>query len=365
MACGLLLVALAAADLVQAHRHFNPTLPRDRYYPVTASLDWLREQASETRLAPVDTAADLIQGHVWGMYGLSTVTGFDFHGDTGYQHYMRLAQEPTGVGEATRPATWSYVGLNKETLDLRMLGVLGVRYIVAAPVDVTPRAGGYAPIGPMVGGRTIHFTVPVRHDGVRGIDLLAATYARPNRGRWHWQVADANGQALANGSVEQSTLRDNEWWRLAWPPVERSAGSTLTLTLRSEGSDASNSATLLATATPSPLGTTSSDRRRPRPANAVVPHVLDGTRPLRPGHAGARRRSEHLQEPARATTRLVRSARHGRRGLDARRGHARRRVRHREGGLAGCEPRPPRVEHGSYHLDHPGRRQTHDRRGGP
>jgi hypothetical protein len=256
MAGGLLLVALAAADLVQAHRGLNPTLPRDRYYPVTASLDWLREQGSETRLAPVDTTADLIQGHVWSIYGLSAVTGFDFHGDTNYQHYMRLAQEPAGVDVAKRPATWSYVGLHRDTLDLRMLGVLGVRYIVAPPVDVTPRAGGYAPIGPMVDGRTIRFTVPVRHDGVHGMDLLAATYARQNRGRWHWQVAGADSRVLAEGSVEQSALRDNEWWRLAWPPVERSAGSTLTLTLRSEGSDAGSSATLLATATASALGTT-------------------------------------------------------------------------------------------------------------
>ncbi len=47
MAGGLVLVALAAGDLVQAHRGFNPSVPRDRYYPTTASLEWLREQASE------------------------------------------------------------------------------------------------------------------------------------------------------------------------------------------------------------------------------------------------------------------------------------------------------------------------------
>ena len=75
----------------------TPAFPRDRYYPITDSLDWLREQASETRIAPVDTAADLIEGHVWGMYGLSTVTGFDFHGDADYQHFMRLAQQPPGT----------------------------------------------------------------------------------------------------------------------------------------------------------------------------------------------------------------------------------------------------------------------------
>ena len=80
------------------------------------------------------------------------------------------------------------MGLRRDTLDLRMLGVLGARFIVAPPVDLTPRAGGYVPIGPMVDGRTVTFTVPVRYDGVRGLDLLTATYARTNRGRWQWRV---------------------------------------------------------------------------------------------------------------------------------------------------------------------------------
>jgi hypothetical protein len=253
--CGLVLVGLAAGDLVQAHRGFNPSVPRDRYYPSTPSLAWLRDQASETRLAPVDTVADLVEGHVWGMYGLSTVTGFDFHGDADYQAFMQLAQHPPGTMVPARPPTWDYVGLRRDTLDLRMLGVLGARFIVAPPVDLTPRAGGYVPIGPMVDGRTVTFTVPVRYDGVRGLDLLTATYARTNRGRWQWRVTLDDGRELARGAVDQATLRDNEWFRIAWTPVDGSAGRTLTLVLRSEGSDATSSATLLATGTPATLGT--------------------------------------------------------------------------------------------------------------
>lgn len=253
---GLLLVALAAGDLVHANRRFNPSVPRDRYYPATATLDWLREQASDSRLAPVDTAADLVEGHVWGMYGLSTVTGFDFHGDADYQAFMRLAQQPPGAPADLRPPVWDYVGLRRDSLDLRMLGVLGARYVVAPPLDLTPRSGGYATLGPMVDGRTVVFTLPVVHDGVRGLDLLAATYARHNTGTWHWSVADATGRTLADGRVAQDTLQDNAWWRLTWPPVEYSAGQHLTVTIRSEGSDDSNSATLLVTGTPSPLTTT-------------------------------------------------------------------------------------------------------------
>ena len=161
-----------------------------------------------------------------------------------------------GTDVPARPATWDYVGLRRETLDLRMLGVLGARYIVTAPLDLTPRAGGYVPIGPMVDGRTVTFTIPVRHDGVRGVDFLVATYARRNRGVWHWTVTTDDGHVVSRGSVEQSTLRDNEWWRLTWAPVERSAGRSLTVAIRSEGSDHDSSATILATGTPSALRTT-------------------------------------------------------------------------------------------------------------
>jgi hypothetical protein len=103
----------------------------------------------------------------------------------------------------------------------------------------------------------VTFTVPVRHDGVRGIDLLTATYARRNRGRWHWTVTAGTGQVLSHGTVEQASLRDNEWWRLSWTPLEGSAGGHLTVTLRGEGSDKASSATLLATASPSPIPGTS------------------------------------------------------------------------------------------------------------
>jgi hypothetical protein len=254
-ACGLWLVALAGADLVQAHRGFNPTVPRERYYPDTPALAWLREEAAGFRVAPVDTAADLVEGHVWSMYGIATVTGFDYHGDADYQHFMHLAQRAPGDLVTPRAATWDYVGLRRDTLDLRMLGVLGARYIVAPPLDLTPRAGGYVPLGPLTDGRTVVFTVPVRYDGLRGIDLLVATYARRNGGRWHWTVTAAEGEVLSQGTVEQAALRDNDWWRLAWTPRERSAGTTITVTVRSEGSRWNDSATLLATGTPVALGT--------------------------------------------------------------------------------------------------------------
>jgi hypothetical protein len=136
-----------------------------------------------------------------------------------------------------------------------MLGALGSRFIVAAPLDLTPRSGGYVPLGPLADGRSLTFTVPVRHDGLRRLDLLTATYDRVNEGRWLWTLVDDEGVTLAAGAVDQATLPDNDWWRIEFPPVGRSAGRRVRLTLRSEGSREGVSATLLATATPSPLPT--------------------------------------------------------------------------------------------------------------
>ena len=256
VAAVLAVAALLAGDLVQAHRRFNPTVPRDRYYPITPAIDWLREHAADARLAPVDAAADLVEGHVWGMYGLSTVTGFDFHGDARYQAYMRIAESPRPSMPPARPPGWTYVGLTHDSLDLRMLGVLGARFIVTAPVDLMPRAGGHVPLGPIADGTTVRFAVPVRFDGVRGIDLLTATYGRVNPGRWVWSVADDGGRTIASGTTAQADLPNNDWWRLEWPPVEASAGRRLIVTVRSEGNAADQGATFWATGAPSPLATT-------------------------------------------------------------------------------------------------------------
>jgi hypothetical protein len=256
VAAVLAVAALLAGDLVQAHRRFNPTVARDRYYPMTPALDWLREHAADARLAPVDPAADLVEGHVWGMYGLSTVTGFDFHGDPDYQDYMRVVQAPRPSLPPPRPPGWTYVGLAHDSLDLRMLGVLGARFIVTAPVDLTPRAGGHVPLGALADGSTVRFSVPARFDGLRGIDLLTATYGRVNPGRWVWSVADDAGRTIASGTTSQATLPNNQWWRIGWPPVEDSAGRRFTVTVRSEGNGTDRGATFWVTGVPSPLGTT-------------------------------------------------------------------------------------------------------------
>lgn len=235
----VLLVLLSAGDLAQANRRFNPTVPRDRYYPATRGLAWLSEQAMGARVAPVDDEAELVEGHVWSMFGIHTVTGFDFHGDATYQRVLHAAQHPRsadGERPADVPATvWDFVGLRSTTLDLKLLGVLGTRFVVTSPVDVMPRGGGYDTVGELLPGRLVTFRFRPRFDGLRRVDVLTATYARANTGQLRITLANEAGIELASRTVPAAEVPDTQWLTLTCPPAFPSAGQTFVLRIEAEG----------------------------------------------------------------------------------------------------------------------------------
>src|SRR5690606_8122882 len=240
------LVVIAAGDLAQANRRFNPTVPRDSYYPATRGLSWLAEHAAGARVAPVDAHAELVEGHVWSLYGIHTVTGYDFHGDPAYQAFLNAAQHAHS-GDGTR---WGFVGLTTTSLDLRLLGVLGTRFIVTPPVDVTPRSGGYASAGPLVPGRRLAFTFRARYDGLRRVDVLTATYGRANEGTLSVRVLNESGIALAERHVASTDLRDNDWLTLVFPPAFPSAGRPFTIEVFADGTTEQTAPTVWTTAGP-------------------------------------------------------------------------------------------------------------------
>ena len=239
-----LLVVVAAADLALANRHFNPTVPRERYYPETRGLAWLAEHALGARIAPVDADAELVEGHVWSMYGLNTVTGYDFHGDADYQRLLWAAQRqaddsalrnPPTAAWSVPPTTWGFVGLRTPTLDLKLLGLLGTRFVVTSPVDVLPRGGGYAALGELLPGQPVTFRFVPRFDGLRRIDILAATYARRNTGSIRITLTNARGVTLATRDVAADDWPDNDWLTLTLPPAFPSAGEPFEVHLHATG----------------------------------------------------------------------------------------------------------------------------------
>jgi hypothetical protein len=174
-------VVLIGIDLVSAARGFNPTLRPDRLYPSTPGLEFVARELGAGRLAPADPfpSTSFLEGHVFPVYGLRMVTGYDFHGDDAYQRFIARA-------DGNRPFTgrqWFHVLLTSpDRLDLRLLGLLSTTLIVTPPLDSTPRADGYQPLPDLIGGRILRQPFLVRQDNLRRVDVLTATRRRSNVG---------------------------------------------------------------------------------------------------------------------------------------------------------------------------------------
>lgn len=65
---GLLLAALAAVELVALHRPANPSLPRDRFYPVTPAVAFLQANAGGARIVGL---GDRLLPNAAAVYGLA------------------------------------------------------------------------------------------------------------------------------------------------------------------------------------------------------------------------------------------------------------------------------------------------------
>lgn len=252
-----LLAAVAAGDLVQAAYGFNPTLPPERVYPSTPGLAYLQANVADGRIVPAGPSSKVPQSHIWGLYGLPTLTGFDFSADALYQAFLARA-----TGQAGSHVRWDYVGIDSDRgLDLRLLGILGATLIVTPPTDVEPPPGAFTTLEPITEGRRIEQCFVIRQSGFRRLDLLPATYSRANEGWWDITLSPADGRATGRQwRIEAARLRDLDWLRLVFPPDHESAGRRYCIAV-SGHSPASRSATLMASSNGLEGGSLSVDGR--------------------------------------------------------------------------------------------------------
>ena len=214
----LALAALVAIDLLHFGRGFNPTLPRDRYYPTTPGLEQARALAGGGRIAPVAPPAQFAHGHTWSMFGLDVVSGFDFFGDP---HYQRLLDRIST--RDPRPARWDFVGL--EHGDTRLLGLLNATVIVTPPQCSATVGAGYAPVGELTDGRRVSQEFELDVAGLRAIDVLTATYGRVNAGTVTLTLrAPGTGEIVAAREVQAAEVPETAWLRLEFPPQPRRGG---------------------------------------------------------------------------------------------------------------------------------------------
>jgi hypothetical protein len=240
------LVALVAGDLLYFAYGFNPTIARQHYYPATAGIRRIQDLAAGGRIAPIASAGHLIDGHVWSVFGIDAITGYDFFGDPTYQRFIDRAS-----GLVTRPTRWGYVGLDDpRAADARLLGLLGTTLIVTPPLAAAAAGSGYDTVGELTDGRQVAQEFTVDDDGLRAVDVLTATYARRNEGTIRLTLADAVLETVASTRViEAADLPDNAWVRLECPPQPRGSGRWR-LTIAATGARPGRAATLRTTAGP-------------------------------------------------------------------------------------------------------------------
>jgi hypothetical protein len=263
-AAGALLVVVLAADLVQAAYGFNPTLPPDRIFPPTPALDRVREVAGQGRVVFSGEAETAWPTHVWGVYGLQTIGGFDFFGDATYQHFAQRASS-----RPEEPAGWAYVEPGPpERLRVALLNLLGVTAIATPPLDTVTHGVGYAALGELVDGRRVEQPFTGRFNGLRSIDVLTATYGRYNAGTFRVSLEDDARTRLATREIDASRVPSNEWLRLEFAPIPDSAGRRFWIVVEARGAGANEAATLWMTGDPvaAPLRAIVDGREDPRSA---------------------------------------------------------------------------------------------------
>ena len=239
-ACAL--AAIVAADLLRFAHGFNTTLPRDRYYPEVAGIAQARAAAAGGRVAPVARGAEFVQGHVWSLFGIDVVTGFDFFGDARYQRFMDQVAGRPGQG-----ARWDYVGL--EAADLRLLGLLNVTAVVTPPLCGETAGVGYSTVGELTDGRRVSQAFEIGVEGFRAIDVLTATYRRANRGTVTLTLRGPGGGIVATKTVMATDVPETAWLRLEFPPQPHRPGAWR-LDLEAHGASEGHAVTLWATAEP-------------------------------------------------------------------------------------------------------------------
>ncbi|QHI97917.1 hypothetical protein GT347_07860 [Xylophilus rhododendri] len=97
---------------------------------------------------------------------------------------------------------------------------------------VVPLASeGERPVGAIWGGEVVSQRFVVPRNGLIGVGLQFATYARINLGELQWSLTDSQGRTVAQGIEKQQLLRDNAFQDFRLSRMDNSAGQSYTLTL--------------------------------------------------------------------------------------------------------------------------------------
>lgn len=156
---------------------------------------------------------------------------------------------PWGTGRSLLIALWA--------LPLGGFLLIAVAfYSQATPLTLEQRRNDQ-PAGEIQGSFTVGQTFYSPYPGLYRIEVLLATYARPNTGRvaFHLSTGPTQGRELATVPFEASLVEDNRFRSFEFPAQGDSAGKTYFFYLEAPGSGLGNAITAWShSANPYPLG---------------------------------------------------------------------------------------------------------------
>jgi hypothetical protein len=146
-----------------------------------------------------------------------------------------------------------------------LIDLMNVKYILVAQnsppqdpnltVDISQ---GYneRPVGELVEGTTVEQSFVSNHANLAAVGILFATYARSNTGLTIVHLRTGGSTAdIANFSLKNTELPNNDWVTLSFPQVSDSEGKFYSMIVESKGTSPGNAVTIWSTSS-SPRGGT-------------------------------------------------------------------------------------------------------------
>lgn len=201
LAAVVVLPLLVAGQALLAVQNFWPTGDPDEFYPVTATHEFLIENAAGSRVAPV---ADVLIPSSTDAYGLASIGGHSFLAPTWLQVLQNidpntLATPTIAALDARRPGYASLPGLDR----------LAARYYVSA--DFLPVPGTQVQVNRATGSQTVapgtDLTTTIEPTALRGIGIPVTSARAPftAQSRFAVTITDAAGDVVVSG--ERPVLR--------------------------------------------------------------------------------------------------------------------------------------------------------------
>jgi hypothetical protein len=224
--------ALVAAVFLQtgfAARSYHPVTPDRLFYPATAAVRTLQEHVGGERL--VILGPDTIPPDLNMVHRLAMPASYDAIWIARYDSlYRDLFGADTG--------SWRLA----QAIDRLGLRLFGVEFVLPPHRLAVDRSsvpellgpGRTSPAGEIVPDRAVSQTFRAALHGLAAVDVVLATYARPNRCTLEARLEDVgSGAVVASRTLQCSEIADNAVASVEFPPIPGTAGREFRFVLAS------------------------------------------------------------------------------------------------------------------------------------